>query len=183
MNQFEDLMIDVECMGGPPDGALMQIGAVFFDMQACTLGPRFQQNIHLATSVREGGQMDAGTVLWWLGQSDEARKVRFGGQDIKDVLREFKLWVAGACRFEDVRPWGNSASFDLSIVGGAYKRLGLEAPWYWTNERCFRTVRSRYPSVEYNPDEKGDMAHEALTDAIFQAEHLFKIKRRLKAAA
>lgn len=181
--QFFDLMIDTETMGKAPDGALIQLGAVFFDYHTCTLGPRFLKNIHLATAVRDGGTLDPSTILWWLGQSDEARKVRFGGEDISDVLREFKMWAAGVCRLEDVRPWGNSNSFDLSIVRSAYERKGLEAPWYWTNERDFRTLRNHYPQVEYNPAEKGDAAHDALADAIFQAEHMFKIARSRKKVA
>lgn len=35
-----------------------------------------------------------------------------------------------------------------------------------------------YPQVEYNPDDKGVDAHNALADAIFQVRHLFKIKNR-----
>ena len=42
-------------------------------------------------------------------------------------------------------------------------------------------MRNIYPHVEYDPGEKGAGAHNALTDAIFQAEHLFKIKNRNKA--
>lgn len=179
--QFFDLMVDIEAMGTTPDAALMQIGAVFFDLQTMTMGPQFLMNVHLATAVRDGGVIEPATVLWWLGQSDEARKVRFNGVDIKDVLREFKLWVLGACRLQDVRPWGNSASFDLGIIGSAYRRAGIEPPWRWSNERCFRTVRRIYPQVEYNFEAKGDGAHNALVDAQFQVEHLFKIKRAVAA--
>lgn len=181
--QFFDLMIDVECAGLPPTGALLSIGAVFFDIQTQTMGPTFLRTVHLATSVRDGGTIDPSTFLWWLGQSDEARNgVRFGGQDICKVLRDFSDWIAETCRHEDVRPWGNSASFDLTIVGGAYKRAGIKTPWYWTNERDFRTVRNLYPTVEYNPNDKGHGAHNALVDAQFQVQHLFKIANRNKKA-
>lgn len=175
MSQFFDVQIDLETMGLPPTGAIVSIGAVFFDYTERKLGPKFQRNVHLATSVRHGGTMDAGTVLWWLGQSDEARKVRFNGEDIVDVLNEFSDWISATCRVEDVRPWGNSASFDMTILETAYQRLGLKAPWYFGNVRDFRTVRNWHPRVEYNPADKGDEAHNALADAIFQAEHMFKI--------
>lgn len=179
--KFFDLMLDTETAGLPPTGALLSIGAVFFDIQSQTMGPTFLRTIHLATSVRDGGTIDPSTFLWWLGQSQEARDgVRFGGQDIRKVLQEFSDWIAETCRHEDVRPWGNSNAFDLTIVGGAYKRAGLKTPWYWTNERDFRTVRNIYPAVEYNPDDKGDGAHNALVDAQFQVEHLFKIANRHK---
>lgn len=177
--QYFDLMIDVECAGLPPNGALLSIGAVFFDLHTQTLGPTFNRTINLASSVKHGGQMDPGTVLWWLRQGDEARKcVAYGGEDLPLVLGDFSDWIAKTCRHEDVRPWGNGASFDLTILNSAYRNLGAKAPWWFAQERCFRTVRNMYPQVEYNPGEKGDGAHNALSDAIFQAEFLFKIKNR-----
>ncbi|MBH0040757.1 3'-5' exonuclease [Pseudoalteromonas sp. SWN166] len=103
--QFFDLMIDTETAGLPPTGALMSIGAVFFDMKTQTLGPTFLRTVHLATSVRDGGTIDPSAFLWWLGQSDEARHgVRFNGQDIRKVLQDFSDWIKETCRHEDVRP-------------------------------------------------------------------------------
>lgn len=183
MTKFFDLMIDTETAGLPPNGALMSIGAVFFDLQTTTMGPTFNRTIVLTSSVKHGGEIDAGTVLWWLRQGEEARKaVAYGGEPLEPVLNDFATWIAEHCRKEDVRPWGNSSAFDLTIIGGAYRRLNLETPWGWWNERCFRTVRNSYPTVKYEPGEKGAGAHNALADAVFQAEHLFKIKNRNKAA-
>lgn len=184
MTKFFDLMIDTETAGLPPTGALMSIGAVFFDAQTCELGPTFNRTIHLASSVRHGGTIDAGTMLWWLRQGDAARKsVAYGGELIGVVLTEFDIWIHQHCRIEDVRPWGNASTFDLTIVGGAYKRLDLQTPWHWVNERCFRTVQNMFPAVPYDPSQKGEGAHNALTDAIFQVEHLFKIRNRNKVVA
>ena len=181
MTKFFDLMVDVECLGKTENAALLSIGAVFFDLHTCTLGPTFQRTIHLATSMRDGGEVDAGTILWWLGQGEKARNsVRFGGQDIRVVLADFGTFIAETCRHEDVRIFGNSASFDMPKIRTAYERIGQPVPWHWLNERCFRTIRFQYPSVVYDPKDKGDDAHEALADAIFQCQHLFKIKNRNK---
>lgn len=58
---------------------------------------------------------------------------------------------------------------------------GVDSVWRQeVNERDFRTIRFQYPSVTYDPKEKGDDAHEALADAVFQAKHLFAIKNRNK---
>lgn len=179
--EFFDLMIDTETAGLPPTGALMSIGAVFFDLKTRTMGPTFNRSIHLATSVREGGTIDASTFLWWLGQSDAARgAVRYGGLDIRKALQEFSDWIAETCPHSEVRVWGNSPSFDMVIVGGAYKRCEMPTPWSWYHERDFRTVRAMYPAIEYDVKAKGDGAHNALADAQFQVEHLFKIADRNK---
>ena len=179
---FTTVMCDLETMGGHPNGAICSIGACFFDERTGTIGPTFQQTVHLATAVRDGGVMDASTVLFWLGQSEVARNgIRFGGDDIRLVLVRFSDWIKETCRHEDVRVYGNGATFDLSILRSAYERAGIVTPWHWSGERCFRTVRNRYPQVVYDPSEKGDDAHTALADAIFQAKHLFKIQEHLRA--
>jgi exodeoxyribonuclease VIII len=174
-----DLMIDLETLGLPPNGALVSIGACFFDLATEQIGPTFERTIHLATGVRDGGVIDPSTVIFWLGQPDKARDaIRFGGQDIGLVLLDFSDWIAEHCRHEDVRPWFNSPAFDGTIIGTAYDRIHLKRPWHFSRERDFRTVRAMYPSVEYDPSQKGDDAHTALADAKFQVQHLLKIKHR-----
>jgi hypothetical protein len=179
-----DLMVDIETAGLPPNGALMSLGAVFFDLETCTLGPTFSKAVNLATSVRDGGKIDPATMMWWLGQSEQARRnVMFDTYDVRRVLADFSAFITEHSRVQDVRPWGNSSGFDLTIIGGHYDRAGIAKPWRFGRERCFRTVRNMYPQVEYNVDDKGDGAHTALDDAIFQAQHLFKIKNRNKKVA
>lgn len=179
--KFEDCSIDLETMGMAPSGAIIGLGACFFDMQTCAIGPTFYRSVNLATAVRDGGVLNAATIMWWMGQSQEARDaVRLSATDIRTVLTEFSTFVAEHGNPKNMRPWGNSSGFDLSILGSAYERAGIPAPWHFTQERCFRTVRCMYPQVDYNPDDKGKGAHNALADAVFQAEHLFKIKNRNK---
>lgn len=174
---WHDLMIDTETMGLPPDGALCSIGACFFDMGKREIGPTFERTINLATSVRDGGTLNPSTIIWWLGQSEEARKsIRFSAEDIRTTLTDFAAFIAQHSSAKEVRPWGNSNAFDLTIIGTAYKRAGIEQPWSWSRERDFRTVRNMFPSIPYDPSEKGDGAHNALADAIFQAKFLFRIK-------
>ena len=180
--QFFDCMIDVESMGKGADAALVALGAAFFDIRTQTIGPTFLRTINLATAVRDGGTMDPSTVIFWLRQGDAARhSVAYNGQDIRKVLQDFSDWIKETCRHEDVRPYGNSNSFDLPKIETAMERIGMKTPWHFINVRCFRTMRAMYPSVEYNPADKGDGAHNALIDAQFQIDHLFKIANRNKA--
>ena len=180
--QFFDCMIDVESMGKGADAALVALGAAFFDIRTQTIGPTFLRTINLATAVRDGGTMDPSTVIFWLRQGDAARhSVAYNGQDIRKVLQDFSDWIKETCRHEDVRPYGNSNSFDLPKIETAMERIGMKTPWHFINVRCFRTMRAMYPSVEYNPADKGTGNHNALEDAKFQVSHLFKIANRNKA--
>ena len=64
-------MLDLETMGKGPSAAIVTIGAVFFDPMTGELGAEFEAHIDLRDSARFG-EIDPDTVLWWLGQSDEA---------------------------------------------------------------------------------------------------------------
>jgi hypothetical protein len=183
MSQWFDLMIDLETMGLPPDGAVVSVGAAFFNLDTCTLGPTFNRVVNLATAVRDGGTLNPGTVMWWLGQSQAARdSIRFSGEDIRTTLIDLGGFITEHSRSQDVRVWGNGSDFDLTLLNSAYLRSGIKTPWSPFKTRCFRTVRNMYPAVVYDTDDKGEGAHNALADAIFQAKHLFKIKQRKVAA-
>ena len=174
---WPDLMADLETMGKPPSGAICAIGACFFNIQTREIGPTFSETVNLATAVREGGTIDPSTVIWWMTQSEEARRgIAWSARDIKPVMTEFIDFMKENSDVKTVRVWGNSSTFDMTILSTAIERMGMKQPWFFTRERCFRTVRNMYPSIEYNPDDKGTEAHNALADAIFQAKHLFKIK-------
>lgn len=176
--EWIDLMIDIECCGTTPNSALMAIGAAFFDLQSLRVGPTFYKAVHLATSVRLGMDMDPGTVMWWMRQSDQARyAVVNNTYDVRQVLDEFSGFIAEHSRVQDVRPYGNAAAFDLTILGSAYRLADKPQPWMYVNERCFRTIRNLFPAVEYDPTKRETVHHNALDDSMFQIEHLFKIKR------
>lgn len=176
---YDDLMVDIETMGTSNDAALVSVAAVFFNLQTEAIGPSFCQNINLITSCRHGGVIEPSTCLWWMRQSERARSTVFNAAlDVRDVLRELAIWIGNNGDLKTVRPWGNSNRFDLGILESAYKRVHMPVPWFWSNERDFRTVRNEYKAhVEYDPEKKGDGAHDPLVDCKFQIEHLFKIRR------
>jgi hypothetical protein len=115
--------------------------------------------------------MDAGTVMWWMRQSDEARKAiyepKLPAGKLRDVLLEFTDWYTHTAMGGAV--WGNGATFDNVILRNAFTAVGLDTPWRYIDDRCFRTLRSLYPNAEI-PKIKG-VAHHALDDAIWQAKY------------
>jgi 3' exoribonuclease, RNase T-like len=177
------IMIDLETMGTRPDAPIVAIGAVAFKPErqhkdgAMELGgivSTFYMPIDLAKSVREGAVMDPDTVMWWLQQSDEARKeiaagpVRYEPRDVLERLRYFMGVHAG----DGI--WGNGASFDNVILAETYRRLELPVPWKFYEDRCYRTIKSLYPQVEMVRE---GTHHNALDDARSQALHLLEIDK------
>lgn len=169
-----DLSVDIESMGSTPGSAVVSIGAVFFDVNTGEMSDTFYRAINLASCIKHGLTMDPGTVMWWLGQGDEARNaIRFNTTKLPDTLAEFKEWVESQCHRGDVRPWMRGPSFDGTLLQAAYRACGLEAPWLYFNERCHRTLTARNPSIP-EPVREGTY-HNAGDDAMHQALWLCKI--------
>ena len=137
------------------------ITSYMFDMP---VDPRGCELLGLKTSID--------TVMWWMKQDQKARdRVADGGVDIKRVLNCFK--VGGR---KDTRIWCNGASFDFPILTAAYEAAGMQAPWPYYNERCYRTMKGGVPRDAYDkcliPPA---VAHNALYDAISQARTLISM--------
>ena len=167
------IMLDLETMGKGPDAAIVAIGACTFD--DTRIGDRFYCKVSLDSAVRAGGVMDADTVMWWLRQSDAAREeLQKDRMTIVDALYLFTHWVNSEANQESVCVWGNGAAFDNVILREAYNRQGLAAPWHYYNDRCYRTVKNSAPHIKIN--RTGGTHHNALDDAMAQAEHLIAIR-------
>lgn len=173
---YENVMLDLETMGVNNNAAIIAIGAVAFDFEG-NLGDHFYRTISLQSSVENGGVMDASTVLWWMKQSDSARKEfeRPGKNEIT-ALVEFNDFL---CQFEDIKVWGNGASFDNVILANAYRRNGEDLPWKYYNDRCYRTMKNLHPEIMM---EREGTHHNALADAISQAKHLQRIINHVNGA-
>lgn len=180
MTLYPDCMVDIESMSLRPNAAIVSIGAVGFNFVTLDIGPKFYINISLESCQDAGLYIDADTVLWWMKQSDDARKALLRNpQDLTLGLTEFAMWLRDNCTpSNSVRMWANSPAFDLVIVGNAYHVTGQERPWNFRNECDYRTVRTLYPNVE--SDVGTGTHHNALDDALWQTEHLLKIRRTLK---
>lgn len=167
--------MDLETMGSSPNAAIIAIGAVEFDLETRELGRTKSCMVSLKSSVNHGGVMDADTVLWWMKQSDEARKpFSRSGWDIDVALKLFSDWFAECYDKRDLCVWGNGSDFDNVILASAYSRLKMVAPWHYYNNRCYRTVKNLFPLKM----ERTGIHHNAGDDAVAQARHLLDISEK-----
>lgn len=166
------IMIDIETMGTRPTAPIVSLGAVAFGKGG--IHKKFYRVIDLDSAVKAGAIIEPGTVLWWLAQSDDARKALTDDivEPIGDVLDQFRMFIAALPGVAGV--WGNGATFDNVLLAEAYKRLDMETPWPFWKDRCYRTIKNLYPAVELVRE---GTHHHALADAETQALHLIEISK------
>lgn len=170
------IMVDIETLGQTPGSVILAIGAVRFD--DVQILDEFYVNVNPESCVAAGLHMDVSTVMWWLQQSDEARKSLVAGEAkvLQEALLAFGSWAirAGTPEMEQVQEmWGNGSDFDNVLLTHAFASAGLPLPWpFWAN-RCYRTLKSLRKDI---PFQKPAIAHNALEDARAQALHLVKLR-------
>jgi hypothetical protein len=166
----KQLMVDLETFGTKPNSVIIAIGACKFNSTG--ISDTFYEVVDPSSCVERGMVMDVDTVLWWMKQSSEARdSVCQKGDNIHDVLIRFTDW----CQPEIREIWGNGSDFDNVLLRGAYMACGLEAPWKYSNNRCFRTMKKMFQGLE--PTREGTH-HNALDDAKHQAYWLANIQNK-----
>lgn len=176
------IMIDLETLGTRPGSIILSIGAVRFDLDHGITG-EFYTNINVEDAETYDLTITASTVLWWMNQSDEARKALASAKKpLLEALLDFDEWARAADFKRNPQAdidelWGNGPDFDNALLASAYKAADLEIPWSYRANRCYRTMWSMFPQI---PFEKPTTAHNSLEDARAQAIHLRKILLSLK---
>jgi hypothetical protein len=164
------ISLDLETMGTRSDAAIVAIGAIVFDLTTMSTGDKFYTAVDLQSSIDAGGTTDEATIKWWKSQKQEAKDaLQQNPQPIRQALAAFTEFVSSHGTKSQIFIWGNGSDFDNVILISAYQRLGVPLPWSWQNNRCYRTIRSLYPSIK---KEKTGTAHNALDDAESQAKHM-----------
>jgi hypothetical protein len=167
-------------MGLRPTAPIVAIGAATFDYRKMIIGERWYANVSLASSVALGSVIDPDTVMWWLRQSDDARKaLTRPAMYANEALAELSAWMdRNMVERKQRRVWCAGPDFDFVLLREHYIKAGLEVPWEFYNQRDYRTIREELGiNVEQDP-RVGH--HNALDDALHQINHLFKIRKALR---
>lgn len=176
---MQHVMIDLETLSTKHNAVFLSIGAVQFDIASGKFGETFYQNIDLASARQYNRHIDVNTVKWWMEQRPEIFTMMFKDPEfITTVLASF----ANFMYTNDITyAWGNSASFDLGILGDAYDAIGMERPWKFYNERCLRTMKGMFPQYIEGLKFKGELEHDPIYDCKKQIIQLINILDNLKA--
>lgn len=143
------VVVDLETMGNKSYSPIISIGAVEFDIETGKTYREFYMPISLKSSLDINTKINADTILWWMRQNDDARKVitDVEGYNVKFVLNEFRKYINNL-NPDNLQVWGNSNRFDLGILDNSYELIGEDIPWHYYMERDIRTLVSFYPKIK-----------------------------------
>lgn len=173
---MNDVMVDLETLATTADAVILSIGAVKFDLETGVINDDgFYRSISIESNLDFKRRISEDTLIWWMKQGPEAQQVFHEAKETLDnVLVEFSDWLGDKSH----TMWSNGADFDLPMLAHAYTQVGIEIPWEFWNNRCFRTYKNL-------PNAKGISApplgvkHNALSDAYQQAQSAHLIYRAL----
>ncbi|GBL02954.1 3'-5' exonuclease [Glaciecola sp. KUL10] len=183
-----DVMIDIETLGSGNDACIVSIAAVVFNPNTSELSANFYNAID-PVDAQQYGTIDAGTVQWWLKQSNEARAELNNKKAIplKDALVNLQDFLALYSDYRTRLIWGNGATFDPIILENAFKQTKITCPWKFFNVRDVRTIVDlgrRCFGIDPKKTIKAEgNAHNALDDARHQALYVSDVYQHMRFAS
>lgn len=168
------LMLDIETLDIKPSAVILVVAAVFFDPQTGQLGAEFENAVN-SQKDHPGRTISLDTVAWWAKQSDDARKLAFGGtESLKRTLTNLSRFIHMNST-DQVKVWGNGKEFDCTILEHAFQQLEMPCPWKFWDTQDVRTVITLAELLGFNPKKERAFEgtpHRALDDAKHQARYV-----------
>lgn len=169
------LMIDFETLGVTSSPVLASLGAVVFNDEKIITSIYVKFNVE--DCQQHGLEISASTFLWWLTQNENARLEMIDPSErmllIDGMLLLRDLYQNYNCQ----EVYGNGALADIVWAKSAFNAVGINTPWTFREERCFRTLKAVLPNIEI--DFQGT-AHHPLDDAMWQSLYLIKALKAAK---
>lgn len=166
------ISMDVETLDIRASAVVLSIGLAAFTMSG-GLVATFYTRFNRKEQENYGRTSTTSTLAWWNLQSDSAKEVL--GYDFKQEVRDtldiiqpfFGRFNGGLYDIAGV--WGYGSDFDNATVIDLYRHYQKPVPWSYKANRCGRTlVAIAQPEKPANTGTH----HNALDDAIFQAEYI-----------
>lgn len=181
---YPHIMIDLETLGTTADAVILSIGAVRFDLDSGTVADpngsySFYQELDILSQHNHQRRISASTLAWWMSQPKEAQAVFNNDTDKSSLgksLYNLSDWVQQGT--DKPLVWSNGADFDLPMLAHAYTQLDIALPWAAYSGRCYRTYKN-LPGARAVKVPRLGQHHNALDDAMYQAQHLCAIHAAL----
>lgn len=179
------VMADVENLSVEPNGPVLTIGLVAFDITSGEIVAEFYERMD-RNLAQKYGTPSLSTLKWWESQDEAARAEAYNGtSDPRNVARSLREWFV-KYNLGNSGIWGNGSVMDIAqlewwlrqtnpVIG----KYGQEYPWRYYNIYDMRTImmlagmqmpRTRPAHIQY---------HNALHDARYQVEWVCKAYAKL----
>lgn len=166
-------MVDIETLGVGVSAPLFEIGAVAMDMEVRHIVGQIHLNVDVMDVMwRTGFVPQEQTLSWWRSQVYNPSEIRDRMPLDEALGRLTEFLESHSVKFV----WGNSPAFDMVILQRHYEAVGMTAPWRYSRELDYRTMKWIYTQVHGEPDGPlpiNERPHDALSDARHQASLLF----------
>lgn len=174
---FPDLMLDIETTGTDPShSAILQIGAVFFNVETGQLDPTGMFNRSLVMPPNRFWDED--TRDWWMKRQHVLAEIRSRAEPVKKVLEDFASFVTErqmALPNGGVRVWGKPVSFDFPFIENYFRSFDVISPFDFRSVVDMRTfIRAKLGTFDIKDFEASvpftGTAHNALMDSLHQVK-------------
>lgn len=169
----QHICIDLETLGSNPQSPIIQIGAVKFNGDG--IYDWFNVNINYE-QFYPGLVCDYSTIMWWLKQSDEARRAlsEDGVWLYKGLIQLFD-WIGNV---EDYLYWCH-ATFDAPILKSSMLTVKLDSEFQIPYHN-WRDVRTIVDLFDVQIEDTGKVKHVAVNDAEYEALQVLEGLRKLR---
>lgn len=168
------LMIDLETLATTPNAAILTIGACKFDPRANDIHSTFYERIKLESQESYGRKIDNSTLEWWSKQDAQIQEDAFGEGsdriDLKDAMKKLYTFGLGTTNV-----WSHGSIFDVVIIEDICRSFQQAVTWKFWEVRDTRTL---FDLADVSVRIEGK--HNALTDAVAQAEAVQQSYQKLK---
>jgi len=125
--------LDIETLGTKIGSYILSIGCVVFNIETGQVIDSFYRNVVCDDNFK----LDINTVMWWLEQSDKARKAVTDKKlnnpvPVDLALTELSNFITD---HDEAIVWGNGSTFDIGLLEFAYDVYNYKYPWHFRNIR------------------------------------------------
>ena len=166
---MKHMMLDLETLGVEPGCMILSIGAVGFSpyekgIRTVDKTHDFYTNVNIKSQQLLGLGFNAGTLEWWMEQSNEAKEMLF--KDEKSIRTACQNLVDFWDDNQYEYVWGHGSIFDVAIIEYIFRKLDIETPWKFYNIRDTRTL---FDLGKFKIGKREGTHHYAYDDAVHQA--------------
>lgn len=146
-----EFMIDIETLDTKPSAVILSAGIIAFNQERGVIS-RWYGTLNAREQIDAGRTISMSTLVFWMMQSDEARKAAFSD----GPHMEFHNLVSFISRHkspEGALYWAKSPQFDMTILESYCDDLyGVdEMPWAFRGFRDVRTLVDAAHTEDFKP--------------------------------